>query len=1021
MSSTFNFNKEWELSLEKQLSRLGKKRRQVCSLTYDDFNIRVNKASEAYSKSSALTSIHKLQRVLDQLNTFTKAITSIVQSSPELTGFIWGSIQAVITVASRFTNLLALITDMLYELASMVVQLNRYLDIFPESEEMQQCTRFLIDDFVGFSISALSFFNKWPIYNLLRLFWSNIDKKFEATKSNISKHYTQFQRVRQLEVDLTLIDSSKKITEILPTVKILPSDPSKLFEVPLIRNPHFSEREDELLRVRDSLNVSGSNGVKEQRACLLQGLGGIGKTAIALEYAYRYRDEYNYVFWIPAETNLDITNAIGKISLKLGLTSPETINKEPQHEVERFRYWLEGLTTSWLLILDNVEDHRVVSPVWSQAGLGHVLLTSQKSELAQACCSTVLVRPLDEVSGPRFFLKQMAIAQSYMLSPSNQGSNVLHSADDENQKLAQMISAELSGIPLAIIFIAGNFSTMPLDAILDDLKQYGLFTAAVAPDSSTVLVHYGKPFGKTWDIAENQLAPSSILLLHVLAMLGSTGVSEAIIFAGQQDPDLSIFGATSRGQYAIPANSELRGQWSRHLVERQSSDGGAYLLMHRVVQKNILERLKARPDAFGKAFDAAFKLLLRVFPKQSPVQAPQNDLWQTRSLITPHILSLCTVFESYQACLTAIGIDFAEMVTAASGYFWEAGLYGDGSHTSDIAVAICDKLGNHLSSKKANTYAISSAVRLVHGISSRRKAQDLAKKALHMRQHHLHTQGSESVTDEDVTCWGNAWNDVGWTLLDAGSYQESLEPLYLAWDQRKSSVLCQREYNHIPNSPMNVAVALAGMGRYDEAIALATATVEKVDKAFDQKCALSQEVHFYLACILVSAGRYEEAFEEARNVHSRRVETFGKSSRPTSDAAYILATIEHKRGNMEPAASILKMTISQPNGWTRETKARAKYRLGIILTDLQREKEAAPLIKSAQDSLASLWALYAEPWMELTEVDEEIAFDLLAAMSSGRSTLGKGSVRSDPRLGILLSLCTLDQDKDWLAWVESIS
>lgn len=52
---------------------------------------------------------------------------------------------------------------MFHELASMVVQFNRYIAIFPESSELQQCTRSFIDDYVGFSVSVFLFFKKWPI------------------------------------------------------------------------------------------------------------------------------------------------------------------------------------------------------------------------------------------------------------------------------------------------------------------------------------------------------------------------------------------------------------------------------------------------------------------------------------------------------------------------------------------------------------------------------------------------------------------------------------------------------------------------------------------------------------------------------------------------------------------------------------------------------------------------------------------------------------------------------------------
>lgn len=117
---------------------------------------------------------------------------------------------------------------------------------------------------------------------------------------------------------------------------------------------------------------------------------------------------------------------------------------------------------------------------------------------------------------------------------------------------------------------------------------------------------------------------------------------------------------------------------SRHLVKRQTSDRGPYLLMHRVVQKHILSRLEESPDEFQQVFDAAYRLIVRVFPKQSPIQIPQNDLWEQREVLSPHVLSLCVIFDNNQASLPSVGIEFAEMLTDASSYFWERGLYKEG-------------------------------------------------------------------------------------------------------------------------------------------------------------------------------------------------------------------------------------------------------------------------------------------------------------------------------------------------------
>lgn len=84
--------------MEQQMSRLGKRRNQIPSLTYNGFQSSIAEASDRHSRAPTAILLRKLQPVLDQLDGFVNAITSIVQASPDLAGFIWGAMQAVVKV-----------------------------------------------------------------------------------------------------------------------------------------------------------------------------------------------------------------------------------------------------------------------------------------------------------------------------------------------------------------------------------------------------------------------------------------------------------------------------------------------------------------------------------------------------------------------------------------------------------------------------------------------------------------------------------------------------------------------------------------------------------------------------------------------------------------------------------------------------------------------------------------------------------------------------------------------------------
>lgn len=80
------------------------------------------------------------------------------------------------------------------------------------------------------------------------------------------------------------------------------------WQVPFLRNPYFTGREDILEALHTHLG--GGQAVALTQSSALHGLGGVGKTQIALEYAYRHALEYSAVFWIGAETEEQIVSSL---------------------------------------------------------------------------------------------------------------------------------------------------------------------------------------------------------------------------------------------------------------------------------------------------------------------------------------------------------------------------------------------------------------------------------------------------------------------------------------------------------------------------------------------------------------------------------------------------------------------------------------------------------------------------------------------------------------------------------------
>src|SRR5258708_3537065 len=83
------------------------------------------------------------------------------------------------------------------------------------------------------------------------------------------------------------------------------------------RNPAFIGREDQLTAIREAL-LSGNRAAVQA----LHGMGGVGKTQLAIEYAHRFSDDYDVVWWLDAESMVLFGQQYADLAVKLGCAEP---------------------------------------------------------------------------------------------------------------------------------------------------------------------------------------------------------------------------------------------------------------------------------------------------------------------------------------------------------------------------------------------------------------------------------------------------------------------------------------------------------------------------------------------------------------------------------------------------------------------------------------------------------------------------------------------------------------------------
>src|SRR2546421_6685086 len=123
------------------------------------------------------------------------------------------------------------------------------------------------------------------------------------------------------------------------------ADQMPLWTLPYRRNPFFTGREEVLTRIHAFLQAQQTIFVSQPAA--ISGLGGIGKTQIAIEYAYRYSQEYQFVLWMQADTHDTLTSDFVALAHRLNL--PQRDAQDLTLTVENVKEWL-AQHAGWLLV-----------------------------------------------------------------------------------------------------------------------------------------------------------------------------------------------------------------------------------------------------------------------------------------------------------------------------------------------------------------------------------------------------------------------------------------------------------------------------------------------------------------------------------------------------------------------------------------------------------------------------------------------------------------------------------------------
>jgi hypothetical protein len=211
-----------------------------------------------------------------------------------------------------------------------------------------------------------------------------------------------------------------------------PLPPVVLHNLPFAPNPLFTGREAELETLRRGLQQGGTMAVTQTVA--VHGLGGVGKTQLAVQYAWNHLREFDAVLWVRGDSPEALEVSLASLASILRL--PEAKEREQAVQTQAVLDWLRE-HEHWLLIADNADSEVAVRAVRERLPpslLGAVLVTSR---LTRWPVNMPQLLPLD------LFSAESAV--HYLLARVSERQ---HEAGDETA--ARNLAEELGRLPLAL-------------------------------------------------------------------------------------------------------------------------------------------------------------------------------------------------------------------------------------------------------------------------------------------------------------------------------------------------------------------------------------------------------------------------------------------------------------------------------------------------------------------------------------------------------------------------------------------
>ncbi|MFG2343993.1 tetratricopeptide repeat protein [Streptomyces phaeochromogenes] len=638
----------------------------------------------------------------------------------------------------------------------------------------------------------------------------------------------------------------------------------------------------------DVLSHLGDARRKGSARHVIFGMGGVGKSELALQYAESQQHELSLTWWITAETPDQISSGLLSLTSRLTSTPADALSHE--HAADWSIEWLNQ-NHDWLLILDNVsEPAHVVSLLGKLHGRGQIIITTRR-----------------DVRWPR----RVDAIRLPVLSPEKAIqliSQVVGLDGDVDLAAISKVAEFLGFLPLALDQAAAYISQTQIspsryvEKLLKSPAQMLDSAAAGDKEQETIV--------KVWNITMAALIERSedaVECLYILAFYAPDDIPRVILEELSGDDDFDAY-------------LGLLASFSMVTLTPES------VHIHRLVRNVLVMGMLSHPEVGKSLRDTAFDW---IFAHLVPNPADHLDKWPLLRRLTPHFMSIASFYppedwtEEYGAACHAFG-NFESI----------QGNYRRALHfrriAMDVAVSI---LGDN---KLATVTAMSNAGASFRDVGEIDKAIELQERALDMAE-------SCGANDEDLAVMTG---QLGRTYGMAGDIENSLRFIERSVSMAEKAFGSEHHETALRLADLgNFHLYLNDSGK---AIPLLERALRIAERQLEPRHPLvAIRMRDVANAYSKGGGNIIRAVKLTKEALDIFEETLGPEHSITSESVKLLADIYHSAGRYDNALHLAQRALLTAKDLSPLELSMRHVQIAVLFTHLGRHRQAIQSIEKA--------------------------------------------------------------------------